>query len=69
MIPGSDRNIYILYLVQNCSGDHPDSDAMCAGREGREMKCRLVKLTTLSIKDIEKIGGCVSPLLTGIHAW
>ena len=34
MIPERDRNIYILYLVQNCSGVHPVSDAMCAGRGG-----------------------------------
>jgi hypothetical protein len=34
MIPERDRNIYILYLAQNYSGVHPDSDAMCAGRGG-----------------------------------
>jgi hypothetical protein len=55
MIPESDRNIYILYLVQNCSGVHPDSDAMRAGRGGRGIKWPTCEADhTLSTKDIDK---------------
>jgi hypothetical protein len=55
MIPERDRNIYILYLVQNCSGVHPVSDATCAGRGGRGTKRPTREADhSLSTKDIEK---------------
>jgi hypothetical protein len=69
MIPERDRNIYILYLVQNCSGS-TQSPTQCVREEGGEWKGRRVKLTTLAqLRTLRKIGGCVSTLRTSIHAW
>jgi len=53
-IPERDRNIYILYLVQNCSGVHPVSDAMRTGRGGWMKRPTREADHSFSTKNIEK---------------